>query len=293
MTKVLVTGATGQDAYYLMPKLAHLGYQVFGMVRAGDPARLMHLKEIPFLTLVQADLLDYPSLMSVATEIDPDIIINTAGLTSPATCWGLPELATMTNGIGAIRLMEILSNPKVHYIQFGSIAEFGPYGASKKYAEIMMDDYRARGFHVTTIRFAGHHSPRRSTQFFSRRVSQAVAKISLGEMDSLPLGPLHREQDWGYAPEFMDAVMEVLDMRPGRYYVGTGDPVSLENFVKYAFQAVSLDYRKYVKADDFEVQPHDVARLTVMPDARLSWRPTTTVAELARIMVEADLAALS
>lgn len=292
MTKVLVTGATGQDAYYLMPKLAARGYEVFGMVRAGDPARLTYLKEIPFLTLVQADLLDYPSLISVATEINPDIVINTAGLTSPATCWGIPEMSVMVNGLGAVRLLEILSNPKCRYIQFGSIAEFGPYGASKKYAEAMMDDYRERGFHTTTIRFAGHHSPRRSAQFFSRRVSQAVACISLGKQDTLSLGPLHRVQDWGYAPEFMDAVIEILDKDPGTYNVGTGKPESLENFVKYAFEAVGLNFREYVKADDYTVQPFDVSRLSVEPDPRLSWRPKVSVENLARIMVKADLEAL-
>lgn len=290
MTRVLVTGATGQDAYYLIPKLATKGYEVFGMVRPGDPDRTTHLRGIPFLTLIQGDLLDYPSLVAVATEVQPDVIINTAGLTSPATCWGVPELTAMTNGIGACRLMEILSSPDVLYIQFGSIAEFGPYGASKLYAERMMDDYRARGLRATTIRFSGHHSPRRSPTFFTRRVSREVAKIKRGEAKELRLGPLHRVQDFGYAPEYMDAVMEILEMPPGTYDVGTGQPESLENFVKYAFRAVDLDYRDYVIADDYQVQPVDVKSLSVVPDVRLNWAPTTTTQQLANLMVEADLA---
>lgn len=290
MTKVLVTGATGQDAYYLMPKLARLGYEVFGLVRGGDPARLKYLQEIPFLRLMQADLLDYSSLIAVATSVVPDIIINTAGVTSPAQCWGTPELAAQVNGVGAIRLMEICNDTRIRYIQFGSIAEFGPYGASKKYAEIMMNDYRTRGFMATTIKFAGHHSPRRSAQFFSRKVSESVARIAAGRQKELSLGPLARLQDWGYAPEFMDAVIEILDTVPGTYTVGTGQPESLENFVKYAFAAVDLDFRDYVKANEYDVQPFDVAKLSVAPDPRLSWQPTTSVEELARIMVTADVA---
>jgi GDPmannose 4,6-dehydratase len=290
VTRVLVTGATGQDAGYLIPKLAAQGYEVYGMMRAGNPERAMHLKDIPFLRLIQGDLTDYGSLVVVATQVNPDIIINTAGITSPATCWGVPELTAVTNGLGACRLLDILSNPEVRYIQFGSIAEFGPYGASKLYAERMMDDFRARGMHATTIRFAGHHSPRRSPIFFTRRVSQMVAKIKRGEQKELHLGPLDRVQDFGYAPEFMDAVMEILDMDPGTYSVGTGDPESLENFVRYAFQHVGLDFRDFVAQGDYLVQPYDVRSLSVMPDERLAWDAKTSVRQLANLMVEADLA---
>jgi len=290
VTRVLVTGATGQDAGYLIPKLAAQGYEVYGMMRAGDPERAMHLKDIPFLRLIQGDLTDYGSLVVVATQVNPDIIINTAGITSPATCWGVPELTAVTNGLGACRLLDILSNPEVRYVQFGSIAEFGPYGASKLYAERMMDDFRARGMHATTIRFAGHHSPRRPPIFFTRRVSQMVAKIKRGEEKELHLGPLHRVQDFGYAPEFMDAVMEILGKDPGTYTVGTGKPDSLESFVDFAFQAAGLEWRQYVTADDYEVQPYDVRSLSVAPDPRLNWKPTTEIWDLARIMVEADLA---
>ena len=289
MTTVLVTGATGQDAGYLIPKLVAKDYQVVGMLRPGPMDRVEHLKGLPFLTLAQGDLLDYSSLVSVALQVRPDIVINTAGLTSPATCWGVPELTQATNGVGACRLMEIISSPNVRYIQFGSIAEFGPYGASKMYAERMMDDYRARGLHATTIRFAGNHSPRRAPVFFTRRVALEVAKIKRGEATELKLGPLDRVQDFGYAPEFMDAVMEILDMDPGTYNVGTGDPESLENFVRYAFQHVGLDFRDYVKQGDFAVQPYDVRSLSVDRDKRLKWYPTTTVRQLADLMVEADL----
>jgi GDPmannose 4,6-dehydratase len=294
VTKVLVTGASGQDAYYLMPKLAALGYEVYGVVRGGDPGRLMYLKDIPFLRLVQGDLLDYPSLLALATEIYPDIVINTAGLTSPADCWGTPELAQMTNGTGAARLLDIISNPEVRYIQFGSIAEFGPYGASKLYAERMMDDYRIRGFRTTTIKFVGHHSPRRRPQFFSRRVSMNVAKIKKGLADDLTLGPLDRLQDWGWAPEFMDGVIEILDKDPGTYWMATGKPASLEQFVEFAFRSVDLEYQDYVKSsDDNAVQPFDVPILSSQADDRLQWRATTEAWDVARMMVEADLALLS
>ncbi len=289
MTRVLVTGATGQDAFYLMPKLAALGYEVFGMMRPGDPARATHLKGIPFLTLVQGDLLDYTSLVAIATQINPDIIINTAGLTSPATCWGVPELTMQTNGIGACRLVEIMSNPDVRYIQFGSIAEFGPYGGAKLYAERMMDDYRARGLPTTTIRFSGHNSPRRHPTFFTRRVSQEAARIKRGEATELHLGSLARIQDFGYADEYMDAVIEVLEKEPGTYNVGTGAPESLENFVRYVFEAVDLEYRDYIKADSFQVQPFDVKSLSVPPDEHLAWRYKMTVQQLATLMVETDL----
>jgi GDPmannose 4,6-dehydratase len=289
VTKVLVTGATGQDAYYLMPKLAHLGYEVYGTVRGGDPARLKYLAEIPFLSLIQADLLDYPSLISVATAVHPDIIINTAGVTSPPQCWGTPELACQVNGVGALRLLEIYSDPQIRYIQFGSIAEFGPYGAAKKYAEIMMDDWRERGFPTTTIKFAGHHSPRRSPMFFSRKVTQAVALIKANLQDKLFLGDLTRYQDWGCADEFMDAVIEILALAPGTYTVGTDTTYSLQEFVDLAFSTVGLDWREHVETIPGGVQPVDVPVLSAKTDPELLWKPTRTFEQLIQWMVEADM----
>ena len=289
MTKILVTGATGQDAFYLMPKLAHLGYEVFGTVRGGDPGRLKYLQEIPFLHLIQADLLDWPSLMSIASALDPDVIINTAGVTSPPQCWGTPELAAQVNGLGAVRLLELYSRPSVKYIQFGSIAEFGPYGASKLYAEKMMDDYRERGFHTTTIKFCGHHSPRRSPQFFSRKVTQAVAEIKKGLRKELVLGGLMRYQDWGAADEFMDAVIDIVNMPPGTYTVATNDPHPLDEFVVKAFNVLNLNWHDYVSHDQAIVQPVDVSVLSARTSPDLSWRPTRTFDELVEWLVREDL----
>jgi len=289
VTKVLLTGAGGQDGYYLAHKLCRLGYEVYGVVRPGDPARYKYLTEVPFLSLVQADLLDYPSLMSVATVIYPDIIINTAGLTSPAACWGTPELAFQVNGLGAVRLLETYASPNIKFIQFGSIADFGPYGASKQYAQVMMDDYRNRGFATTTIRFAGHHSPRRSGQFFSKKVVSVIAGIKRGEQGQLHLGDLSRSQDWGAAPDFMDAVIEILDMEPGTYTVGTGDPYTLEEFVKAAFLIAELNMDDHVVSESFHVQPYDVASLSAGPDARLSWRPQVDFLQLVDWLVTSEL----
>ena len=289
MTKVLVTGATGQDAFYLMKKLSHLGFEVYGTVRGGDPARLAYLRDIPFLTLIQADLLDYTSLVSVATAVNPDVIFNTAGMTSPPQCWGMPELAVQTNGVGALRLLEIYSNPNIKFIQFGSIAEFGPYGASKLYAEIMLNDYRERGFPVTTIKFAGHHSPRRSPQFFSRKVTQAVAEIKTGKTKELHLGDLSRIQDWGAADEFMDAVIEIMNLPAGTYNVGTDDPRSLQEFVEQAFGVLKMDWQNYVQFGHVSVQPIDVPMLTTKTHQSVAWRPTRTFEELVEWLVRADL----
>lgn len=289
MTTVLITGAGGQDAYYLMKKLSGLGYQIFGMVRPGDPTRYEYLKEIPFLTLVQGDLLDYQSLLAIAGGIpQPDIIINTAGLTSPAACWGTPELAIATNGIGAIRMLDIYSGSKIKFIQFSSIARFGPYGATKVLADMFLDDYRIRGFPVTSIQFAGHHSPRRSPQFFSRRVTLGVEKIRRGDRRPLELGNLDRRQDWGAAPDFMEAVLEILEKEPSTYTVATGNPVSLREFVDRAFSYADMDWREHVKEDQFPIQPTDVPVLSAPVDQRLHWQPAMTFDALVAWLVQSE-----
>jgi len=291
VTNVLITGAGGQDAYYLMKKMSAIGYQTYGIVRHGDPGRYLYLEGVPFLTLVQADLLDYPSLMSIATGIpQPDFIINTAGLTSPAACWGTPELAGMVNGMGALRLMEIYSNPEIRFIQFSTIARFGPYGASKIWAEKMLEDYAVRGFPVTILRFAGHHSPRRSPVFLSRRVTKAIARIKNGEQEKLHLGDLNRQQDWGSADDFMDAVLEAMNADPGTFTVATGEPFSQREFVSRAFAAADMDWLEHVKENSFDYQPTDVQLLSEQPDANLNWRHQVGFDELIQWLVDSELA---
>ena len=291
--KIIVTGAGGQDGYYLINWLTGLGHDVCGTVRSGDPARYKYLNidSGDNLMLVQADLLDYSSLLSLR-QLEPDMVINLAGLTSPPAAWGTPELTLSTNGMGPVRLMEVFNNPDLKFIQFGSIAEFGPYGASKLYAEKMMDDYRVRGYHVSTIRFAGHHSPRRSPVFFSKKVVQAVAAIKAGLQGDLQLGPVSRSQDWGAAPDFMQAVIEIMDKEPGTYTVSTGDPHTLTEFVDLAFEAAGLTASDYVSSDTHIVQPTDVESLSVKPDSRLSWRPGRTFEGLVDWLVQAEMAAL-
>lgn len=289
MTTVLITGAGGQDGYYLMKKLSSLGYRIFGMVRNGDPTRYEYLKEIPFLTLLTGDLLDYPSLMALTHAVpEPDFIINTAGLTSPASCWGTPDLAVQVNGFGALRLLEVYSNPKIRYIQFSSIAKFGPYGASKVLADTFLDDYRIRGFPVTSIQFAGHHSPRRSPLFFSRRVTMAVEQIRRGSKNPLEVGNLDRLQDWGAAPDFMDAVVEIMEKEPSTYTVGTNDPISLRDFVDRAFSYAGLDWREHVKENAFSVQPTDVPVLSAPVDERLHWKPGVSFDALVAWLVQSE-----
>jgi GDPmannose 4,6-dehydratase len=292
VTVSLITGITGQDGSYLAEQLTQRGDQVYGLVRGQwDPRWDQLMKLMPQLTLLEGDLLDQLSIQRALTNVYPDEIYNLAGISAPATGWSQPVLTAEVTGLGLLRLLEAVHSmcPYSRVLQASSLALHGPYGAAKMFADSIADDYRKRGLHVSSIIMGGHHSPRRPPNFFSRKVTRAVAEIATGRRERLTLGPLGRRQDWGWANDFTVAMQEVIAIDPGRYVVSTGQPYSCEEWVATAFDVVKLNWRDYVDHDKSFVQPTDVDVLSAQPSIELKWQPRQDFHELVRQMVNADV----
>jgi GDPmannose 4,6-dehydratase len=290
--RALITGITGQDGSYLAEYLAAAGHEVFGLVRGQSLERRDRLTAlVPTATLIEGDLLDSGSLANAVAEAAPDVIWNLAAISAPAACWSQPVVAGEVNGLGFLRLLQAVRQmaPKARVVQAGSIARHGQYGAAKDYATAIAADYRLRGMHVSVAVMAGHHSPRRGTEFFSRHVSRAAARIAAEPLSGkVNLGWLGRDQDWGWAPNFAQGLAAVADADPGDYTLATSDPHTCQEWVEECFAAAGLDWVEHVVIDAARSQPTDVPTLTADPDPRLPWEPVRDFPGLARWMVRAD-----
>lgn len=289
--KVLITGVTGQDGSYLAQHLTNKGYEVWGLIRGQDNPKLAWLETlVPTINIVQGDLLDELSLYNALCGIQPDEVYNFAAVSSPGLAWQQPVLTAETTGIGALRLFEAVRkcSPKARVFQAASIANHGPYGAAKLFAQTVAADFRARGLHVSCAVFGGHHSPRRGVSFFARKVTSAVARISAKGHGSLTLGSLARSQDWGWAPDFVEQLPFLLSLEPDDYVMSTADPHSAREWVEQAFAVKDLDWQDWVKFDASVGNVTDVPALTAAPDVRLLWQPNQDFEGLIRWMVEDD-----
>lgn len=294
MTTALITGVTGQDGSYLAEHLTRdLGQRVYGMVRGQDHPRRGWLTRLaPGLELVGGDLLDEDSLQSAIYETKPDVIYNLAAVSSPALAWSQPHLTGQVTGLGVLRLLQAARRvcPSVRITQAGSLATHGPYGAAKTYARAICADYRARGMDVSVAVFGGHHSPRRGRSYFSRKVTSYVGELTRKlDVGPLRLGPLTRNQDWGWAQDFMTILPALVDLPPDDYVISTGEPHTCLEWVQTAFEHAGLDWRTHVEIDPAAGNVTDVASITAPPDSRLPRRPRTDFDELVFSMVKADL----
>lgn len=289
--KALITGVTGQDGSYLAQHLVEKGYEVWGLLRGQDNPKEDWLRAlVPSVRLVPGDLLDELSLHNAICEIQPDEVYNFAAVSSPGLAWQQPVLTAETTGIGALRLFEAVRKcaPRARVLQAASIANHGPYGAAKLFAQTVAADYRERGLHVSCAVFGGHHSPRRGRSFFARKVTSTVARIKADRSGSLTLGSLRRHQDWGWAPDFVQQLPHLLGLDPDDYVMSTGDPHSAAEWVEVAFAVAGLDWQEYVRFDSSLGNVTDVAALTADPDPRLHWEPNKDFKGLVRWMVEED-----
>jgi GDPmannose 4,6-dehydratase len=287
--KALITGATGQDGSYLSQYLLNLGYEVWGLMRGQDNPKREWLRSLaPGIQIVQGDLLDELSLHNAVCSLMPDEVYNFGAISSPGLAWEQPTLTAEVTGLGALRLFEAVRkcSPKTRVLQASSIANHGPYGAAKLFAQTVAEDFRARGLHVSCAVFGGHHSPRRGRSFFARKVTAAVADISAGVADGLVLGSLRRMQDWGRAPDFVAQLPRLLSLEPGDYVMSTGEPHSAQEWVAEAFAVKDLDWQDWVTHDPSFGNVTDVPALTADPDPRLSWTPDRDFKGLIRWMVE-------
>ncbi|MGW5273657.1 GDP-mannose 4,6-dehydratase [Streptomyces sp. NPDC004044] len=321
MTKTaLITGVTGQDGSYLAELLLSKGYRVHGLVRRSssfNTERIDHIYQGPQeaerrLVLHHADLSDGVALVNLLRDIQPDEVYNLGAQSHVRVSFDAPLYTGDVTGLSTLRLLEAIraSGVETRIYQASSSEMFGstpppqnedtpfhprsPYGAAKVFAYWTTVNYReAYGmFAVNGILF-NHESPRRGETFVTRKITRAVARIKAGLQDRLYLGNLDAVRDWGYAPEYVEAMWRMLQHdEPTDYVVATGVPATVRQFMETAFAHADLDWNEYVRYDPKYERPSEVdALIGDASKARetLGWRPGTLVEELARIMVDADV----
>ncbi len=311
----LITGVTGQDGSYLAELLLEKGYEVHGLVRRSSTESFERIAQLRGrIRLHQADLLDQSSLVEPLRAVQPAELYNLAAQSFVPTSWVQPSLTGEFTALGVTRLLDAvrLVDPEIRFYQASSSEMFGkarevpqneatpfhprsPYAVAKVYGHWISVNYRESYglFAVSGILF-NHESPRRGREFVTRKISEAAARIKLGLDDELRLGNLDAKRDWGYAPEYVDAMWRMLQQpEPSDYVVGTGVHHSVRECVEAAFRHVGLDPADFVRSDPRLLRPAEVDTLLADPTKareELGWTARTPFAELVAIMVEADLA---
>jgi GDPmannose 4,6-dehydratase len=318
--KALITGITGQDGSYLAELLLAKGYEVHGLIRRAstfNTSRINHLYVDPHepgarFFMHYGDLSDSGELSHLIYNLKPGEIYHLGAQSHVRVSFDMPEFTGDISGLGTTRLLEAIrrSGIQTKFYQASSSELFGdspppqneaspmqprsPYAAAKLYAYWMVRNYReAYGlFAVNGILF-NHESPRRGETFVTRKITRAVARIKLGLQKKLYLGNLEAKRDWGYAPDYVEAMWLMLQQdQPEDLVIATGESHSVQDFLEEAFSYLDLSWRDYVEIDPRYFRPTEVAFL--LGDAskarqRLSWQPRVTFKELVRIMVDADL----
>ena len=333
MKRALITGITGQDGSYLAELLLAKGYEVHGIVRRTStsnmerldatllPGRIDHVYDRPAdaedrLHLHYGDLNDGMGLSRLVHEIRPDEVYNLGAMSHVQVSFDTPEYTASTNGGGTVRLLEAIRSAKLdcRYYQASTSEMFGltvppqneespfhprsPYGTSKVFSHWCTINYREAYdlFAVSGILF-NHESPRRGENFVTRKISKAVARIKAGLQDELTLGNLDAVRDWGYAPEYVEGMWLMLQHdTPEDFVLATGTGTTVREFVATAFEHAGLDWEDHVRLDPRFERPAEVHSL--IGDASkahrlLGWKAQTHATDLARIMVDADIAALA
>jgi len=312
--RALITGVTGQDGSYLAELLLEQGYEVTGMVRRSSSEnceRIAHL--VDRIDLCQGDLLDQFSLIHLIRDVRPHEIYNLAAQSFVPTSFVQPILTGEFTGLGVTRVLEAvrLVDPTIRVYQasssemFGNVREWpqsevtqfyprSPYGVAKLYGHWITLNYReSYGLFACSGILFNHESPRRGREFVTRKIAESAARIALGLADHLELGNLEAKRDWGYAPEYTEAMWRMLQQdEPGDFVIGTGEQHTPEEFCEVAFSHLGLDYRKFVRVNPKFLRPADVNSLIADPGkARrvLGWEPKTSFPELVRLMVDAEV----
>jgi len=311
----LITGITGQDGSYLAELLVSKGYRVTGLVRRLSSPNLSKIATIvDQVKLVDGDLIDQSSLNHAVKVAQPDEIYNLGAQSFVGASFSQPVLTGEITGIGTLRLLEAARTnaPQAHFYQASSSEMFGhveqepqdestvfhprsPYGYAKVYAYWACVNAReAYSFYAANGILFNHESPRRGLEFVTRKISDGVARIALGQAESLTLGNLDARRDWGYAPDYVDLMWRTLQQKEPSDYVGaTGESHTVREFVEAAFEAAEVDdWERRLKTDPRFERPSEVYALRGNPDKarrELGWTPTVRFRDLVRIMVQADL----
>ena len=318
MPRAIITGITGQDGSYLAELLLEKGYEVWGLVRrvsTDSLDRIEHLRDR--IELVQADLLDQPSLTAALDEAQPDEVYNLAAQSFVPTSWTQPVLTAEFTAVGVTRLLEAIRqvDPTIRFYQASSSEMVGqvretpqteltpfhprsPYGVAKAYGHYITVNYReSYGLFACSGILFNHESPRRGLEFVTRKVTDGVARIKLGLAEELKLGNLDAQRDWGFAGDYVHAMWLMLQQdEPDDYVVATGETHSVEELVTIAFEHAGVDPKGHLGVDPAYIRPAEVDVL--IGDAskareRLGWSPTVDFRGLVKMMVDADLERLS
>jgi len=315
MKKAFITGITGQDGSYLAELLLKKGYQVYGLTRRTSTVtteRINHI--IDKIHLVEGDLLDQHSLTHLIKDIQPDEVYNLAAQSFVPSSFSQPVLTGEATALGVTRMLEAIriGYPKAKFYQASSSEMFGkvkevpqneqtpfyprsPYGVAKLYGHWITINYREsyKLFAVSGICF-NHESPRRGTEFVTRKISLAVARIKLGKQKKLVLGNLDSKRDWGFTGDYVEAMWLMLQQKePQDFVVGTGETHSVREFCEKAFHMVGIiNWQDYVESNQDFYRPAEVDLLIADPSkARkiLKWQPKTSFDQLVKMMIEADI----
>jgi GDPmannose 4,6-dehydratase len=313
----IITGITGQDGSYLAELLLSKGYRVIGMMRRSSVVtfeRIQHIQDQ--IEILQGDLHDQSSLLDLMEQYKPDEVYNLAAQSFVPTSWNQPVLTGEVTALGVTRMLEAirLLSPKTRYYQASSSEMFGkvgevpqkettpfyprsPYGVAKVYGHWITVNYRESYnlFAVSGILF-NHESPRRGTEFVTRKITYGAVRIKLGLAKELRLGNLESCRDWGFAGDYVDAMYRLIQNdHPEDFVVGTGETHSVREFCEKAFSYLDMDYQEYVIQDPRFYRPAEVDLLvadSTRVRQKLGWAPKVGFNGLVRMMVDADLVRL-
>ncbi|PIS09414.1 GDP-mannose 4,6-dehydratase [Candidatus Beckwithbacteria bacterium CG10_big_fil_rev_8_21_14_0_10_34_10] len=315
MKTALITGITGQDGSYMAEFLLNKGYQVYGLSRRTSTVtteRISHI--IDKIKIVEGDLVDQHSLTHIIKDVKPQEVYNLAAQSFVPSSFSQPVLTGEITALGVIRMLEAvrIGYPKAKFYQASSSEMFGkaqevpqsektpfyprsPYGVAKLYGHWITVNYRESYnlFAVSGICF-NHESPRRGTEFVTRKISQAVARIKLGKQKKLVLGNIDAKRDWGYALDYMEAMWLMLQQKKAQdFVIGTGETHSVKEFAKLAFEVVGINnWEDYIEVNRTHFRPAEVDLLiadNTKAKKILKWQPKTSFRKLIDIMVKSDL----
>ena len=315
MTRALITGINGMDGSYLADFLLKKGYEVYGMERRSSSKNRTNTSHLEGnINFINGDLTDQNSLFRCVKEANPDEVYNLGSQSFVGESWNTPEQTSDVTGLGVLRMLEAIREygKDIKFYQASSSEMFGrlvenpaientpfyprsPYGVSKLYGHWITKNYRESYdmFNTSGISF-NHESERRGIEFVTRKISDGVARIKLGLADKIMLGNLDAKRDWGYAPDFVEAMWLMLQQdNPQDYVIATGEAHSIRDFLDEAFKEVEIDnWEKYVGQDPRYMRPAEVDILVgdySKAKKELNWSPKTNFKSLVQKMVRNDL----
>ena len=317
MKKAIISGITGQDGSYLAELLLSKGYEVHGIMRrisSFASGRIDHLiNSNPNIHIHYGDLTDALALAGLISDIQADEFYNIGAMSQVKVSFEVPEYTLQTNAVGVLNVLESIRkfSPQTKFYQASSSEMFGvpgvpapynentpmmpqsPYGVAKLAAYHLTRQYRdGYGLFATTGILFNHESPRRGGTFVTKKITKAVAPIKNGVQDSLVLGNLDAKRDWGWSPEFVEAIYLIMQQdKPDVFVVATGETHTIQEFVEEAFSYVGLNSKDYVKIDDRYKRPNEVPLLLGDPSKikELGWEPKMKFNEIVHAMMDYDL----